>query len=280
MDPLPELPDLRIVESERLQPHEEIDASRLGPLMQAIEQDGILRNPPVVAELRGAQERFVVLDGANRTVALRNMGVAHTLVQVVNPQQDSIQLRTWNQVVQSGKPSALLKVVQSIPDISINENDYESALEKLRAGLLLAFLGLPGTKIWEISGHTGSLPERIQKMAELISAAESLAPLERTGQTAVSDLQAFFPDMAGLLVLHNFVVEEVMVASAKGMCLPSGITRFVVSPRALRINFPLDRLTEDVPRQVKQAHLDEWVKRQLKNRSVRYYAESTFLFDE
>jgi hypothetical protein len=280
MDPLPELPDLRIVESDKLQPHEEIDTSRLGPLIEAIQQDGILRNPPVVAELRGDHERYVVLDGANRTTALRQMGVPHTLVQVVNPNHESIQLRTWNQVVQSGQPDKLLDSVQSIPDLSIGSIDYESAVEKLRAGLLLAFLGLPGGEIWEIFSESSSLPDRIQKVAQLIGVAEGLAPLERTGQTSVFDLMTIFPDMAGLLVLHNFVVEEVMIASASGLCLPSGITRFVISPRALRINFPLNRLTEDAPRQAKQDRLDAWVKQQLINRNIRFYAESTFLFDE
>jgi hypothetical protein len=280
MDPLPKLPDLRIVESDTLQPHEEIDVSRLRPLIRAIRQDGLLRNPPVVAELRGEPERYIVLDGANRTTALRQMGVPHTLVQVVNPDHESIQLRTWNQVVQSGQSGELLGAVQSIPDLSIASIDYESALEKLKAGLLLAFLALPQGEILEISSQTGSLSERIHNMADLIVAAGSVGELERTGQIAVSGLKNFFPEMAGLLVLHNFVVEEVMVATARGVCLPAGITRFVISPRALRINFPLDRLMEDTPRQDKQERLEEWVKQQLKQRRVRFYAESTFLFDE
>jgi hypothetical protein len=280
MDPLPDLPDLRIVETDHLQPHEEVDASRLGPLIESIRADGLLRNPPVVAQLRGETERYIVLDGANRTIALRQMKVPYALVQVVHPQLDSIRLHTWNQVIQSAQPDKALQAVQSIPGISIEENDLDSAIEKLRAGMLLAFLNFIGGETWEISWADTSLQERIQNMADLITTVEGVGPLERTGQTRAADLEPFFPKLAGLLVLHNFVVEEVMIAAASGIRLPSGITRFVISPRALRLNYPLERLASDTSRQIKQDRLDEWVKGQLKDRSIRYYAESTFLFDE
>jgi hypothetical protein len=208
------------------------------------------------------------------------MGVPHALVQVVHPQDDSIELRTWNQVVQSGRFEDLLEAMRTVPNLSITPTDFESASEMLRAGELLCFLGSPAGDIWQISIDKGTLEDRIGKISELIHVAERVGPLERTGQVLASDLAAFFPALAGLIVLHNFVVEEVMIASSKGICLPSGITRFVISPRALRINYPLERLLDEAPRREKQAQLDEWVKRQLKNRSVRYYAESTFLYDE
>ncbi len=280
MEPLPEIPKLKIVQTDWLQPHEEVDVSRLDPLVDAIGREGRLRNPPVVAQLRGEDERYIVLDGANRTTALRQMGVPHTLVQIVRPKHDSIQLRTWNQVVQSGQLEELLGVIRSIPGLSITKTDFESASEKLVAGVLLAFLGSPTDEIWEISIDIGTLETSIVKMSDLITGAESVGTLERTGQVRASELTHFYPNIAGLIVLHNFVVEEVMIASANGMCLPSGITRFVISPRALRLNYPLDWLVGDASLEHKQAQLDDWVKRQLTNRSVRFYAESTFLFDE
>lgn len=280
MDPLPEIPDLRIVPTDQLQPHEEVDDSRLDPLIESIQNEGRLRNPPVVAQMRGGSERYMVLDGANRTTALRKMAVPFTLVQVVHPGRHSIQLMTWNQVVQSGEPTDLLEAVGSIAGLSMIQTEFDGASEKLKAGVLLSFIGSPAGEIWELLIDSGTLEDRIRILSALIRAAESVGPLERTGQVRASELKAFYANMAGLIVLHNFGVEEVMIATANGMCLPSGITRFVVSPRALRINYPLEWLYGDGPRDEKQAQLDLWVKRQLTNRNVRYYAESTFLFDE
>jgi hypothetical protein len=54
----------------------------------------------------------------------------------------------------------------------------------------------------------------------------------------------------------------------------------VISPRALRVNYPLERLASDQPLDAKQAELAAWVRERAEARRVRYYAESTFLFDE
>jgi hypothetical protein len=64
------------------------------------------------------------------------------------------------------------------------------------------------------------------------------------------------------------------------LLFPAGLTRFVVSPRALRLNFPLSVLAGDEPIEEKQRTLSEWIRERVGGRHVRYYAESTFLFDE
>jgi hypothetical protein len=54
----------------------------------------------------------------------------------------------------------------------------------------------------------------------------------------------------------------------------------VISPRALRLNFPIAILAEDRAIEEKQQALAEWVRERVGGRHVRFYAESTFLFDE
>jgi hypothetical protein len=58
------------------------------------------------------------------------------------------------------------------------------------------------------------------------------------------------------------------------------LTRFVVSPRALRVNYPLDRLASSDALEAKRAELRLWTQAAVGQRRVRYYAEATFLFDE
>src|SRR5688500_12969377 len=81
-----ETPDLRIVPLDLLIDHEYIAAQRTAPLAQRLQAEGLLKNPPIVAplDLDGGDERFVVLDGANRTTALHTLGYPHVLVQVVD----------------------------------------------------------------------------------------------------------------------------------------------------------------------------------------------------
>jgi hypothetical protein len=64
------------------------------------------------------------------------------------------------------------------------------------------------------------------------------------------------------------------------MNFPPGTTRLIVSPRVLHLNYPLERLKSSSELSDKQAELQKWIEERLKNGGVRYYEESTYLFDE
>ena len=91
------IPDLRIVATENLIPHEHHDQQRLIPLVERLKADKMLLNPPVVARLD--EEHFVVLDGANRSTAFKELGIRHCLVQVVPYQPPITELHTHNHLV-------------------------------------------------------------------------------------------------------------------------------------------------------------------------------------
>jgi hypothetical protein len=61
-------PDLRFFAARDVLLHEEEDPERVERLVDRLRDEGVLRNPPVVAEL--GDGRVVVLDGANRVTAL------------------------------------------------------------------------------------------------------------------------------------------------------------------------------------------------------------------
>jgi hypothetical protein len=72
----------------------------------------------------------------------------------------------------------------------------------------------------------------------------------------------------------------VLAVGAQSYFLPTGITRFTVSPRALHLNYPLHELSSAKPIEYKSAYLQHWVQERIKNKNMRYYAEATFIFDE
>jgi hypothetical protein len=53
-----------------------------------------------------------------------------------------------------------------------------------------------------------------------------------------------------------------------------------MSPRALRVNYPLEELSANKSLEDKNAALDRWVNERVARKGVRFYAESTVLFDE
>ncbi|HZI89159.1 MAG TPA: hypothetical protein VFD83_01765, partial [Candidatus Polarisedimenticolia bacterium] len=93
-----QLPDLRIVRSDLLIPHEREDDSRTGRLSERLRRSGVLKNPPIVTEELQTDEgpRHVVLDGANRVSVARHLAWPHLLVQVIRYDAPGVELRTWH----------------------------------------------------------------------------------------------------------------------------------------------------------------------------------------
>ena len=96
------LPTLRMLPTELLVPHEDYDPRRVEKLSRRILEEGLLKNPPVVAAIPD-DERFVVMDGANRANAFKAGGIPHIVVQVVSYDDPGVILDTWYHVV-SGMP--------------------------------------------------------------------------------------------------------------------------------------------------------------------------------
>ncbi|MFN8531878.1 MAG: hypothetical protein U0670_25005, partial [Anaerolineae bacterium] len=84
-------PNLRIVPTERLHPHEEHDTQRLLPLIDRLKHETVMINPPIVAPMDADGEDYVVLDGANRTSAFSELGFPHVLVQIAPYGSDYVQ---------------------------------------------------------------------------------------------------------------------------------------------------------------------------------------------
>ncbi len=274
---LPDLPDLHIVPSESLQAHEAVDAQRAGPLTERLRQEGVLRNPPVVIATSAC---YVVLDGANRTQALRALGLPHVLVQLVHAGATAVDLRTWNHAVRGLSAAALLEAIERYPEIALVPSDRDRAAFHLGAGDSLAYVELAPDRVLEVVAETRPLDWRIRNLNHLVASYLTIGAVERTGGTRAEGVGGLYADFAGLVVFRPFAVDEVVTAAANGWLLPAGLTRFVISPRALRVNYPLDKLSADIPLGDKQAELTAWLQARVAGRHVRFYAESTFLFDE
>jgi hypothetical protein len=278
--PVPDLPDLRVVPLDTLALHEWMDGRRAPPLVEALKSDRVLKNPPVVHPVSQRSERFVVLDGANRATAFRLLGLRHILVQVVHAGNTTVQLETWNHVISCLQAEALVEALERFPDLALIPSDLERADYQVSLGASLAYVSLPDGTALEVVGETRPLEWRIRNLNLLVEAYRDRCRLSRTTARNAAGLSAVFPDISGLIVFPRFDQEEVLQAASAGWLLPPGLTRFVISPRALRVNYPLERLAADRSLAEKRGELEAWLRAKAENRRVRFYAEATFLFDE
>jgi hypothetical protein len=75
-------------------------------------------------------------------------------------------------------------------------------------------------------------------------------------------------------------LDDVMKAAVSEDLLPAGVTRFLVSERALRLNMPIDLLAVDNGIEAKQVALDELIEERAREGRVRRYEETVFILDE
>jgi hypothetical protein len=277
---LPDLPDLHILPAEALRPHELHEERRAGPLAEALRREGVLRNPPIVLRLSGHEERYVVLDGANRTSAFQHLGLPYVLAQVVHPGDNQVAVETWNHALLGLTEDELLAELHGLEEAEILESDAEQATADMIQGRALAYLSLRSNRVVSVAAPVPDLRSRIAGLHRLVHAYQSRGRIERTNAATAAEVERAFPEAAGLAVFLAFTVQDVVDAVAEGLLLPAGLTRFIVSPRALRVNYPLQALASEETREAKEEALTRWVQERVAGRKVRYYAEATYLFDE
>ncbi len=275
-------PDLRIVPIEWLIEHEYNDAQRTGPLADRLEAEGLLKNPPVVTPLDDGDHRFVVLDGANRVTALHLLGYPHILAQVVPYELPHVTLTTWHHVIVGLDPKQLTADLSALEGVDLILTDALRA----RAGLARREYLMYVIRVdEEVFAARTALPRReVHEQNQLLNALvvtyKDRCSLHRVMTEDLLEVKRLFPGMAGLVVFPQYDPSEVLELARDGELLPAGLTRHLIQGRALRINYPLSALKGPASLEEKNAQLREWLNQKLSTREVRFYGETTFLFDE
>lgn len=276
-----ELPNLRILPTEKLVPHEWHDEQRAKPLIERLRASGVLRNPPVVSPFDDASQRYMVLDGANRSVAFKQMGIPHILAQVVPANDPGLELHTWNHVLWNWDTQKFLESVQKIEGISLRQIDPAVKRPQSRwPQKTLVWLQTPKGDAFIARSQPEDLSSRVRKLVQISDCYMSKAQLDRTMVQQVSELNGKPENLTALVVYPPFKPTEVLELCKQGILLPPGITRFTISPRALRVNYPLDELSSNKSIEAKNEALVRWVNERVARKGVRNYAEATVLYDE
>lgn len=266
---------LRFVDLDQVVPHEAVDPRRSERLAEAIRRSGVLRNPPIVASVG---ERYVVLDGATRTAALRAMGLRHVVVQDVTV-EDGLGLETWHHVVRDLPAGDLRRILAGIEGISVRECPGEEAHDRVvESGALCSVRFHSGPAL--ILDATGG-GNRFDALAAVSDAYLSAAAVSRTLERDMAKIAAWYPDSTGLVEYPEFTVEQVLLAARSGRLLPAGVTRFLVPGRVLRLEVPLEIL-EDEARDLdaKNRWLHDHLAEKERHGKIRYYREPVYLLDE
>ena len=252
---IPSLNDLRLVELEHLILHEAHDEDRLASLRDRIEAEREQHNPVIVSS---QGDCCLVLDGAHRVRALRELGCRLVLAQFVEPPE---RAESWAHLVEAVGPDKL----HGFEEIEVSERPGGAWLAEVEfAGGERVFLRPMGegllAEVRALWALQALYPEGV-----VVRPVEPDGRLGPTGGEAVIGYRAFAP-------------EELVEIVRSGAVLPAGITRFRVRERVLGVRYPLEKMKNgDAP--ARNAELEAFVKRLWRENRIRYYEEPVVLFE-
>jgi hypothetical protein len=265
---------LRFVAIEQVVPHEAVDHKRSGRLGTRIVEEGVLRNPPLVARV---DDRYVVLDGATRSDALRQLGYTHTVVQDVAV-DEGLALETWHHVVRGIDTDRLIEVLETVGDTTMEPVDPQDApMRAIEYGGLCSVITVDG-RAFVIHAEPGA--NRFDALAAVAEAYISEATISRNLERNVRTLAGWYPDMVALVEYPQFTVEQVLLAAGSGRLLPAGVTRFLIPGRVLRLDIPLAMLSDERSLDDKNRWLQDYLTEKERKGKIRFYREPVYLLDE
>jgi len=274
-----ETPDLRILPIELLVEHEYNDAQRTAPLARRLQEEGLLKNPPIVAPLDD-DPRFVVLDGANRTTALNTLGFKFCLVQVVKYEDPPVTLSTWHHVITSIGLDDYVSAIHAIDGLEMAPVDLLHARAGLARRELLAYTICADGRLFAARAQTRDLHEQNALLNAMVDTYKDRGRLYRAAADHLREALLLYPDLTGLVIFPRYEASEVIALARDGELLPTGLTRHLIRGRALRTNYPLSELSAPNSLEEKNERLHNWLKSKLSSKEMRFYGEATFLFDE
>lgn len=264
------IPDLRVVPLDMITPHEEHDSQRSKPLLEVLAQATALTNPPIVAEMDDG--RYVILDGANRYHCFGELGYKQLLVQVVDYDSPHVSLGVWQHIVSDWDVSKFNAALHDLDDVSIKSGWDNKAC----AQILLQ----DGHSMTVYASEDG-LRAQNALLRQLVSIYQRSATLNRTALHDPTIIWSLYTEAIALILFPEYKPQHIMRAAKEKAYLPPGVSRHIIQGRALKLNYPLALLRDTkTSLEAKNEALQDWIREKLAQRGVRFYAESSYQFDE
>jgi len=262
-------PNLRIVPVDDVRPHEKGDIQRSKPLMEKLRQADYFTNPPVVAEI--ANDNYVLMDGSNRHSSLQALGFDHILVQIADYDSDYVELGVWQHIIADWDSQSLIGELQAIDHIDLRHGRDSNA----EAHVLLR-----DGPVHSIHAGVDRLQERNATLRRIVESYHQNATLYRTPLTDPGLIWSLFPSGVALVMFRQYRPRDIVEAALEAAYLPPGVSRHIIHGRALNLNYPMNGLRSALPLAEKNSQLQDWLREEYARRSVRFYAEATYHFDE
>ncbi len=271
---------LQIIPSDNALLHEETDIHRVNRLKNYLVQLHYLKNPPIVGKIKSGDEaHYIVLDGATRTTALRELDVPDILVQVVEYGEGGISVEAWNHVLPNVTNLNIIDTIGSLDGFSLVKLSLHEAQKAVLMREIAGYIYSSPNTVLGVS-VPGDFFTQIEMLSKIVKTYEQHGEIYRLAQADLEQLIAAQHEHSSVMVFPQFTPREIRDIALSNSKLPAGITRHIIPGRALNVNIPLELLSSSQTVEEKNKWLDKWLTDKIVQRKVRYYHEPVFVFDE
>jgi hypothetical protein len=120
----------------------------------------------------------------------------------------------------------------------------------------------------------------LRLLHEIVGVYKGKADIFRASNDIWDIQKPYYPGITALVIFPRLKPADILHAAQNGYRVPSGITRHIIPARALNINIPMGILMMDWSLERKSQWLQEWLMGRMAANAIRFYAESTFSFNE
>lgn len=278
-------PTIKIVPMEKCLAHEGIVPKWVDRISSNILDNGIMKNPVIVAEER---EHYIVIDGMHRFAAFQKLEMKDIMVCEIDYHSDGVALESWDAF--TFKPIHPLTLFSDLfpakDGYTIKEvgNVSEARMALLERKCLLVAGSKEDEKFFALHKQV----DREKILDELISVTERIdTEIDLRNlkvvyvENTVSDEKFRNSDAQSIIIRPRFTKKEVLEKTLNKGLFPRKSTRHLIPDRPLRVDLDLSLLrANDISLEVKNRLLDEHLNWCLLSGRVRYYPESVYVFSD
>lgn len=237
------MPVIKLLGSDSLHQHEEIEVERYFKLKEKMKNDAVQKNPVIVTPLTG--NKYLVLDGAHRSRVIKDLGYDKVLCQVVSESEFVIDSWTHN----------------------LNLNDYSSIdffkdTKTFESGLTLIVNDMNKRYVYGL----GDILNNDQCLVNYKNLVKEISK-KRSFERGISDKD-------GVLNIKypTLDFQKIKILIERNEVLPAGVTQISIKTgRVMCVNIPLYKLENNY------RDLDYIGKIEEK---LRFYNEPIYLYEE
>lgn len=274
-----DLPILKVAPVENILLHEHVETDRAEKLRDRIEQSGMIQNPLICVKLNDT-DKYILLDGAHRFTALNRLKCRFAPIQIVNYDDPLLEVKKWRHLFNAESEEAVIERLQFMEDVKIRIESFDEDVRfhQVNSKFYTQVILKSGKSVL----LTGS--NDLNRKIEVINTFSSLyLPdniIDRISYDDFNAIRTHYDEFTGLVVYPRFSKKEICKIALNSEKLPTGITRHLIPKRALHVNLPLSMLRFTKNQEEVESFLMDNINQKIRNKSIRFYTESTFLFDD